>query len=122
MSTYVGGAPLSASSAFNIAADAVGNVYFSNGNGYIAVASKSNSVFKIDSNDKVTCIAGNPRTRFGGDGGPPTSTTLFSPRGMAVDNAGNAWRERFLRTGSYGRFQTSGARRRMGGRVLCGLG
>jgi uncharacterized protein (TIGR03437 family) len=69
----------------SVAADAVGNVYFSS----------LNSVFRVDPNGALTHVAGNSRSGYSGDGGPATSAQL-NAFGLAVDGAGNL----FIATGN----------------------
>jgi len=65
-----------------IAADARGNVYFSEGT----------RVRKVDSGGTITTLAGiTKKVGFSGDGGPATSAMLNGPRGIAVDRKGNVY-------------------------------
>jgi uncharacterized protein (TIGR03437 family) len=65
-----------------IAADPLGNVYFSDtGNGRVR---------KI-SNGVISTVAGNGNTGYSGDGGPATSAALSYPAGLALDAAGNLY-------------------------------
>jgi sugar lactone lactonase YvrE len=72
-------------------ADASGNLYFADGDGITLSPGRSNSVFKIDPSGSITRVAGNSRTDFSGDGGPATSASLYLPRAVAVDRAGNVF-------------------------------
>ena len=58
---------------------------------YFADPVSSNAVFKLDPTGALTRIAGNSRTAFSGDGGPAVNASLNSPRGVAVDAAGNLY-------------------------------
>jgi uncharacterized protein (TIGR03437 family) len=78
------GGPATRAAFFNPAAAAVDK----SGNVYIA-DSMNNRVRKVDSSGIVTTVAGNGSVGSGGDGGPATSATLFTPAGLAVDGAGN---------------------------------
>ena len=49
----------------------------------------NNRVRKVDANGIITTVVGNGTTRYGGDGGPATTTGVDGPHGMAVDAAGN---------------------------------
>jgi sugar lactone lactonase YvrE len=91
ISTYAGGAPAPPMAAIALAVDAQKNVYFVDGYGFNGLLARSNSVFKIDPSGSITRIAGNSRTGFSGDGGPAASASLYSPLGVAVDNAGNVF-------------------------------
>ena len=65
-----------------VAADGLGNVYFTT----------ANCVFKVDAAGILTRVAG--RSTFGGysgDGGPATAAELNDPEGMALDAAGNLY-------------------------------
>jgi sugar lactone lactonase YvrE len=93
ISTYAGGGPnnlpaLSASIGIpeGLAFDDSGNLH---------IADPDNDfVFKVDGEEQLTAVAGNG-TFFGSlfrqflDGGPATSATLFGPRSVAFDTAGN---------------------------------
>ena len=64
--------------------DAAGNLWICTREG--------NQVFKLDLKaDRITHIAGNGKKGFTGNGGPAKLATLSSPKGVAVDAAGNAW-------------------------------
>ncbi len=80
-----GGPALSAEidSPYGVSVDASGNVY---------IADTGNSVIrKVDSSGKITTIAGNGTKGYGGDSGPATSATLFSPDRAVADKAGNVY-------------------------------
>lgn len=91
ISTYAGDAPVPPAAAISMAADGSGNLYFVDGDGLTFAPGSSNSVFKIDPSGSITRIAGNSRTDFSGDGGPGTGASLYSPRAVAVDRAGNVF-------------------------------
>ena len=90
VSTFAGGAPpatpVSALSAYfgspgGVAVDKGGNIYFSS----------LNSVFKVDSSETLTRVAGNSRRGYSGDGGSAVAAQLDTPEGLAVDAAGNIY-------------------------------
>jgi uncharacterized protein (TIGR03437 family) len=89
ISTIAGGVPpatpvagVSASvSPGGIAADKSGNIYFSS----------RNTVFKLDTSGTLTRVAGDSRAGFSGDGGPAADARLNTPKGLAVDGAGNLY-------------------------------
>jgi len=89
ISTIAGGVPpvtpvagVSASvSPGGIAADKSGNIYFSS----------RNTVFKLDTGGTLTRVAGDSRAGFSGDGGPAADAVLNTPKGLAVDSAGNLY-------------------------------
>lgn len=58
------------------------------GNIYIADAS-NHRIRKIDTSGFIITVAGTGSGMFGGDGGPAVVAQLYSPTGLAVDNAGN---------------------------------
>ena len=91
ISTYAGGAPADPLTAYSIAADPSGNLYFVDGHRYNSAPSQSNSVFKIDPSGFITRLAGNSRTGYSADGGLATAASLTSPRAVAVDTAGNVF-------------------------------
>ncbi len=67
-----------------IALDASGNLY---------IADTGNHVIRKVTNGVITTVAGNGTPGFAGDGGPAASfvTELNSPKGVAVDSAGNIY-------------------------------
>jgi hypothetical protein len=72
-----GGTPL------HIALDSQGNVYF------VAWRNGLSQVQKLDTAGATTVVAGTGVDGFSGDGGPATSASLNTIRGIAADNAGN---------------------------------
>ena len=64
-----------------VAVDGTGNLYIADvGNRRIR---------KVDATGTITTVAGTGVRGFGGDGGPATEAQLDTPRGVAVDGAGN---------------------------------
>lgn len=66
-----------------IAVDGAGNLFISD-----LVANK---VRKVAPNGIITTVAGSGTQGFSGDGGPASAALLKSPRGLAVDTAGNLY-------------------------------
>ena len=66
-----------------VAVDGAGNVYIADSN--------NQRIRKVDSSGIITTIAGTEEQGFGGDGGPAVEAQLGSPRGVAVDGAGNVY-------------------------------
>ncbi len=67
-----------------VAADGAGNLYIADSHNY--------RICKVDvSTGIITTVAGNGSHGFSGDGGPATAAQLYSPRGVAVDGAGNIY-------------------------------
>jgi sugar lactone lactonase YvrE len=64
--------------------DNAGNFYITNGN-------SSYSIRKISTSGIITRYAGNNTSGFSGDGGPAINAQINSPRGLAIDNAGNLY-------------------------------
>jgi uncharacterized protein (TIGR03437 family) len=62
-----------------VAADSVGNVYFTG----------LNCVFRSDPSGVVIRIAGNSQPGYSGDGGPAIDAQLSGPSGLALDSSGN---------------------------------
>jgi sugar lactone lactonase YvrE len=66
-----------------VAVDAVGNLY---------IADTSNNCIRVvAANGVITTVAGNGAAGYSGDGGAATNASLYSPRGVAVDSAGNLY-------------------------------
>jgi len=66
-----------------VAVDGAGNVY---------IADQENErVRRVATNGTIVTIAGTGTPGFGGDGGPATAADLNTPRGLAVDAAGNLY-------------------------------
>ena len=84
-----GGAPFTPAAAagvglaspVGVAADAVGNVYFSSGN----------IVFKVDGSGTLTRVAGTGKPGYSGDSGPATEAQLNVPKGVAMDAGGTLY-------------------------------
>jgi sugar lactone lactonase YvrE len=66
-----------------IAVDSLGNIYIADQYNY--------RIRKVDSDGKITTIAGNGTPGYSGDGGPATSAQLYNPSGVAVDSDGNIY-------------------------------
>ncbi len=88
ISTVAGGGPnnltaLNASIGYpgGVALDAAGNVYIAD--------SQSSHIFKVDTTNNLTVVAGNGTHGYAGDGGPATSAALDGPEGVFVDASGN---------------------------------
>ena len=84
-----GGAPFTPAAAagvglaspVGVAADALGNVYFSSGN----------MVFKVDGVGSLTRVAGTGKAGYSGDSGVATEAQLNLPKGVAVDAGGTLY-------------------------------
>ncbi len=84
-----GGVPLTPAAAANagigspagIAADAIGNVYFSSGH----------AVYKVDSSGTLARVAGGGTPGYSGDSGQGTAARLHQPQGLALDGGGNLY-------------------------------
>lgn len=82
-STGDGGAATSAAinSPEGIALDRSGNLYVADTAGH--------RVRKVTPDGTITTVAGNGNGGFQGDGGPATQASLYYPKGLATDKAGN---------------------------------
>ncbi|MBN8729002.1 MAG: hypothetical protein J0L64_00565 [Acidobacteria bacterium] len=80
-----GGPATNAGIAFpvSVATDTAGNLYFAD--------LSSHRIRKVDLAGVVTTVVGNGTPGFGGDGGAATAAQILSPKGMAVDGAGNLY-------------------------------
>jgi hypothetical protein len=67
---------------YGVAVDSAGNVY---------IADTGNARVRKVSNGTITTVAGNGYQAYSGDGGPPTSATMYFPTGVAVDSTGNLY-------------------------------
>ena len=63
--------------------DGAGNLYFGDKWNF--------RVRKVDTSGIITTVAGNGTQGYSGDGGPATSASLYYPRSVAVDGAGNLY-------------------------------
>ena len=60
------------------------------GNGNLFIAdSENNRIRRVDRSGTITTVAGTGARGYGGDGGPAVAARLSSPKGVAVDGAGN---------------------------------
>lgn len=87
----------------SIAIDSAGNILISDfGNsrirrvdavtGLISTDAGNDRIRRVDNSGTITTTAGNGSYYLAlGNGGPATSATVFSPTGVAVDNAGNLY-------------------------------
>jgi TonB family protein len=66
-----------------VAVDSAGNLYIAD--------SVNQRIRKVTPAGAITPVAGNGTNGFSGDGGQATSAQLSSPRGVAVDSAGNLY-------------------------------
>jgi uncharacterized protein (TIGR03437 family) len=66
-----------------VAVDSAGNLYISD--------TANNRIRKVDTHGIITTVVGNGTPGFSGDGGPATNAELNSPRGIALDSAGNLY-------------------------------
>ena len=77
-----GGAATNAGlSVFDLAVDAVGNLFIAD--------NYNNRIRKVATNGIITTVAGNGTYSFSGDGGAATNAALSNPNGVAVDVMGN---------------------------------
>lgn len=68
---------------FDLAADTEGNIYIAD--------SENHRIRKIDSSGTIGTVVGTGAAGSAGDGGPATDALLNTPRGVAVDDAGNLY-------------------------------
>jgi uncharacterized protein (TIGR03437 family) len=66
-----------------LALDAAGNLFI------VAASNGPNVIRKVTPNGVISTVAGNGTAGYSGDGGPATSAALNTPRGLAIDTAGN---------------------------------
>ena len=66
-----------------VALDGAGNLYIAD--------NANNRIRKVDAAGVITTVAGDGTRGSGGDGGPATAAQLSSPRGVALDGAGNLY-------------------------------
>jgi len=62
---------------------ATGDIYISD--------TLSNRIFKVDTSNRLSVVAGNSVNNFAGDGGPAVNASLSTPQGIALDNNGNLY-------------------------------
>ena len=86
ISTFAGGGPPNGLSATTVpVGDPWGVVQDSAGNTYVS-DNITNRVFKIDTSENFSVVAGNGVKGFSGDGGLATAATLNGPEGIAIDS------------------------------------
>jgi sugar lactone lactonase YvrE len=74
----------------DVAADATGNVYVSNGGIYCS-GPGGHTIRRINPDGIITTVAGTGVRGFSGDGGPATEAQLNAPTAVAVDGLGNLY-------------------------------
>jgi sugar lactone lactonase YvrE len=74
----------------DVALDAKGNMYFSNGGLYCS-GPGGNTVRMVDPQGTITTVAGTGKEGFSGDGGPAIKARLDFPSAVAVDGEGNLY-------------------------------
>ncbi len=67
----------------DVAIDAADNLYIADLN--------NNRIRQVDTNGIISTVAGNGVGEFSGDGGPATSASIYGPKGVTVDSAGNLY-------------------------------
>ncbi len=67
----------------DVAVDGTGNLYIAD--------TQRDRVLRVDGSGNVTTVAGTRESGYSGDGGPANAAQLDSPRGVAVDGAGNLY-------------------------------
>ena len=102
ISTVAGGTTDQLNAPAGVAVDGAGTLY---------VADTGNNRVRRLTGGTLTTIAGTGGAGFGGDGGPATSASLWQPRGVAVDGAGNVyiadrWNRRIRRVATNGIIST----------------
>lgn len=68
----------------------VGLTLDAEGNLYVADVS-NHRIRKVDTEGRISTVAGSGEAGFGGDGGPAVEAPLFRPRDVAVDGEGNLY-------------------------------
>ncbi len=66
-----------------VTVDTSGNVYIAD--------TYNQRIRRVDGSGIITTVAGTGESGFGGDGGPAVEASLWHPRGVAVDEAGNVY-------------------------------
>jgi len=66
-----------------VAQDSAGDLYISD--------NLSNRIYKVNSSNNLSVLAGNSTNNLSGDGGPANSASLGNPEGIALDAAGNVY-------------------------------
>ncbi len=90
ITTYVGPQlPLNGTHATTKSIDGPSSVASDGAGGFYVASLHQNRVYRVAADGTLSLVAGSGAAHFGGDGGPATSAQLFSPRGVAVDTAGN---------------------------------
>ncbi|MBL8229395.1 MAG: hypothetical protein JNL98_12985 [Bryobacterales bacterium] len=71
----------------------LGQVFASaiDGNSLLLADQDNHTIFRLDLNGRISVVAGNGLKGFSGDGGSARDASLDSPRGVAVDAAGNIY-------------------------------
>jgi sugar lactone lactonase YvrE len=90
-SVVAGGGPPDGVQATSVALGSVTGIAVDGlGNRYVA-SSSQHRVYKIAVNGTISTVAGNGIAGYSGDNGPATAAQLNSPRGVAVDSAGDLY-------------------------------
>jgi trimeric autotransporter adhesin len=90
ITTYVGpGRPVTGSTAITQAIDFPASVALDSTGGFYVSSYSQNKVYRVSADGRLSLIAGNGASGFGGDGGQASLAKLYHPHGVFLDSTGN---------------------------------